>query len=127
MLPGPCHDAAEDRAVLECVRETLLRDGLYRDPDLTLERIARRSLVPARRVSGAINRSSGDSVSRYVNRLRLDEVRRCLLETDDGITEIMLAAGFRTKSNFNRAFREVEGCSPSEWRATRRGDVRHAS
>ena len=121
------HDAAEDRAVLERVRETLHRDGLYRDPDLTLERLARRSLVPARRVSGAINRSSGDSVSRYVNRLRLDEVRRRLVDTDDGITDIMLAAGFRTKSNFNRTFREAEGCSPSEWRAAHRGDVGRAS
>ena len=113
--------------MLERVRETLHRDGLYRDPDLTLERLARRSLVPARRVSGAINRSSGDSVSRYVNRLRLDEVRRRLVDTDDGITDIMLAAGFRTKSNFNRTFREAEGCSPSEWRAAHRGDVGSAS
>ena len=122
------HDAAEDRAAFERVREALHRDGLYRDPDLTLERIARRSLVPARRVSGAINRLSGDSVSRYVNRLRLDEVRRRLLETDDGITDVMLAAGFRTKSNFNRTFREVEGCSPSEWRvAHRRGGERAPS
>ena len=106
---GEGHDPAEDRAVLASVRETLRRDGLHRDADLTLERIARRSLVPARRVSGAINRLTGDSVSRYVNRLRLEDVRRALVDTDESITEIMLAAGFRTKSNFNRVFREAEG------------------
>ena len=102
------------------MRAALLKDDLFRDPDLTLERIARRSGVPARRVSNAINRLTGDSVSRHVGRMRLDEVRRRLVGSDDGITDIMLAAGFRTKSNFNRTFREAEGCSPSQWRAARR-------
>ena len=115
---GP--DPDEDRRTLETVRAALHRDGLFRDADLTLERIARRSGVSARRVSGAINRLTGDSVSRYVGRSRLDDVRRRLVESDASITEIMLDAGFRTKSNFNRTFREAEGCSPSEWRAVRR-------
>lgn len=113
-------DAPDDPSILETVRATLLRDGLFRDVDLTLERIARRSGVPARRVSGAIDRATGNSVSRYVSGLRLDDARRALTGSDDSVTEIVLGAGFRTKSNFNRVFRDAEGCSPSEWRAARR-------
>jgi len=117
---GESSPEPDDPAIMDTVQKALHKDGLFRDPDLTLERIARRSGVPARRVSGAINRTTGDSVSRYVSGLRLDEVRRRLLACDDNVTEIMLASGFRTKSNFNRVFREAERCSPTEWRAARR-------
>ena len=118
-------DALEDtdeasRETLASVHRALTRDGLYRDPDLTLERIARRSAIPARRVSAAINRVTGDSVSRYLSALRIEDVKRRLADTDASVTEAMLASGFRTKSNFNRVFRDAEGASPSEWRTAHR-------
>ena len=44
------------------------------------------------------------------------EACRLLTETGQSVTEIMFAAGFQTKSNFNREFRRVKDMTPLAWR-----------
>jgi AraC-like DNA-binding protein len=91
--------------------------NLYRNPELSLDRLARKLVIPARRISGAVNRVRGMNVSQYVNEHRVRDACRRLAETDDPVTQIMFEAGFQTKSNFNREFLRVTGKSPSAWRA----------
>tara|TARA_R110002020_G_scaffold96075_2_gene230370 strand:- start:203 stop:1306 length:1104 start_codon:yes stop_codon:yes gene_type:complete len=115
------NDAAErerDAAIMADLEQLLGRQRLHRDSDLTLQRLARRLGLPAKRVSEAINRQTGDNVSRYVNGYRVAEACR-LIEAGDSITEAMLDSGFATKSNFNREFRRVTGHAPSEWSGLR--------
>lgn len=109
--------ARDDSGILGVVDELLTTRGLYRDPDLTLDRLARRAHLPARIVSAAINRTHGVNVSQYVNGFRIAEAQRRLRETDDPVTMILGDVGFQTKSNFNREFRRIAGSSPTEWRA----------
>lgn len=90
---------------------------LHLDPDLTFTRLARVLQVPVKSPSIAVNRSTGDSVSRYVNGYRIREACRTM-EWGARVTEAMLACGFNTKSNFNREFRRVTGKAPSTWRNT---------
>jgi AraC-like DNA-binding protein len=72
--------------------------------------------VPAKQVSGAVNRTTGDNVSRYVNGLRI--AHACtLLRRGETVTSAMLGSGFNTKSNFNREFSRVTGQTPSGWAA----------
>lgn len=52
----------------------------------------------------------------YVNRLRVQTAQDLLRSTNRPITEIMLDVGFESQSTFNRAFREIHGCSPREYR-----------
>lgn len=85
------------------VFDRLMREKrLFRDPDLTLNRLARRAGIPSRQVSAAINRVHGRNVSRVVNEYRIAEAGRLLAETELPITTIMFECGFQTKSNFNR-------------------------
>lgn len=108
--------SVEDAGILTSL-DTLMRERrLYTDADLDLGRLARRLVLPARRLSQAINRTHGVSVSHYVNDLRIREAQRLLGETDLPVTRVMMEAGFLTKSNFNREFRRVTGTSPSAWR-----------
>ncbi|OBQ73405.1 helix-turn-helix domain-containing protein [Mesorhizobium erdmanii] len=109
-------DAGEDAATIAGIAEVLREKKLYRDPDLNLNRLARRAGIPARQISSAINRTTGKNVSQYVNEYRIAEACRLLTETDQPVTEIMLAAGFQTKSNFNREFRRVTDMTPLAWR-----------
>ncbi|MDR3518676.1 MAG: AraC family transcriptional regulator [Azospirillaceae bacterium] len=97
--------------------DRLIRDrALFQDPDLTLNRLARRAGIPARQISTAINRVQGCNVSQMVNAYRIAEARRLLAETDMPVTTVMFESGFQTKSNFNREFRRVTGMSPREFR-----------
>jgi AraC-like DNA-binding protein len=107
-------DDAETLAALEAAMQ---ERHLYRDPELSLDRLARKLAIPARRLSGAVNRIRGANVSQYVNEHRVRDACRRLAETDDPITQVMYEAGFQTKSNFNREFLRVTGRSPSAWRA----------
>ena len=57
------------------------------------------------------------SVSQFVNEYLITEACRLLRETDETVLAISLAAGFATKSNFNREFPRVTGQTPSQWRS----------
>ncbi|WP_370677127.1 helix-turn-helix domain-containing protein [Pleomorphomonas sp. PLEO] len=113
----PDDDTAEaDAAVVGRIEALMAEKQLYRDPDLTLERLARRAGIPARQISAALNRIHGRNVSQVVNEYRVRDAQRRLKETDDTVTVVMLEAGFGTKSNFNREFLRVTGMTPSAYR-----------
>lgn len=118
--PARPPDPDADRAVLERLDALLAERRLYRDPDLSLARLARRLGLPARRVSEAINRMLGLNVSQYVNNHRVEEAASLLATSDRPITQIMEDVGLPTKSNFHREFRRVQGCSPGDYRRRHR-------
>lgn len=72
-----------------------------------------------RDVSRAINLSTGENVSRYINRLRIEHAQ-ALLSQGQLVTEAMYQSGFNTKSNFNREFLRVTGQSPSAWKGDKK-------
>ena len=106
----------QDREIAATLDRLMDEKQLYRNPELTVLRLARRLLVPARAVSNAVNRVHGISISQYVNNRRIEEACRLLRETDQPVTQILFSAGFMTKSNFNREFSRVTGMSPTAWR-----------
>jgi AraC-like DNA-binding protein len=110
----------DDQTVHDRVERVLVERGLYKDPDLTLNRLARATGLPARRLSQAINRLHGENMSRFVNGYRILEAQRLLRETADPVTGILYDCGFQTKSNFNREFQRITGQSPSAYRAAHR-------
>nr|CAD6437056.1 AraC family transcriptional regulator [Rhizobium sp. Q54] len=110
-------DVSEDKAIADRIDVLMQEQKLYRDPDLTLERLARRMRIPARQISGALNRVHGRNVSQIVNNYRVAEAKQRLGTTRDSITMIMLDVGFGTKSNFNREFLRVTGTTPSHYRS----------
>jgi AraC-like DNA-binding protein len=112
----PPYDPAEDKDTIAKIQELMQEKKLYRDADLSLQRLARKAGIPSRRISTAINRTMAKNVSQYVNDYRIAEACRLLAETDQSVTEIMLEAGFQTKSNFNREFRRVTDMTPGAWR-----------
>jgi len=109
-------DARDDARLMDGLTALLDRQELYLDPDLTLARLAKRLGVPAKQLSTAINRSTGNNVSRHINGYRIR--RACdRLAAGDTVTAAMLDSGFNTKSNFNREFLRVTGMTPSAWQA----------
>lgn len=109
----------EDLALDQRLQHLLVHDGLIKDSNLSLNRMARRLGVPARSVSRAINRVHNCNVSQYVNGLRVAEACRLLQATDLTVTAVIYESGFQTKSNFNREFRRVTGTTPRNWKSSK--------
>lgn len=106
----------ENALLLVELNRLLVDEKLYSDTDLNLQRLARKAGVPARSVSKAINAGTGQNISQWVNQARINAVCQLLSDKNMAISEAMFESGFLTKSNFNREFRRIKGCSPSEWR-----------
>jgi len=112
-VEGPTDNDHATRAALDA----LMNDThLYTDSNLTLARVARRLSVPVRDVSNAINRTTSENFSRYINGFRIRHAQETLRKTDLSITEVMFEAGFVSKSSFNTEFRRVTGQTPSQFR-----------
>ena len=109
------NDEAED--VVQQARGMLTRTTLYLDPDLSVQRLARRLQLPERRLSAAINQIEGTNVSQFVNSFRLAHAADLLRGTDDSVAKIMAQSGFLTRSNFYREFTRVYGKSPAAYRS----------
>ncbi|WP_370192695.1 MULTISPECIES: helix-turn-helix domain-containing protein [Aurantimonas] len=122
-VTGPTSEDVRQDAEIMARLDALVAEGaLYLDADLTLERLSRRLLVPAKRLSTAINRTTGENVSRYVNGFRIRHA--CArLTAGESVTAAMLDSGFNTKSNFNREFLRVTGMAPGAWQAAHFADA----
>ena len=119
--PAPQEPDAEvlaaDAEILARLDAYMAQEKPHLDPDLTLARLARRLRLPEKRLSAAVNRATGENVSRQINGWRVRHAC-ALLAQGEGVTEAMLASGFNTKSNFNREFLRVTGETPSVWKAS---------
>lgn len=70
-------------------------------------------------LSRALNEGLGLSFNDAINRRRVAEVERQLADpTADGdLLEIAFAAGFSSKTSFNRVFKAQTGKTPTQFRA----------
>ncbi len=100
----------------EAVKQGVHALSLHLDPDLNLQRLARKVGVPSKRVSAAVNAVEGVNVSQWINRLRIEHALTELRDPDRLILDVIYSSGFNTKSSFHREFKRVTGQTPSAWR-----------
>ncbi|MCL2194070.1 MAG: AraC family transcriptional regulator [Treponema sp.] len=69
-------------------------------------------------LSHAFKKHVGCSLLDYINRMKISATKKALLSSDEPIKAIALAAGFRDENYFTKAFKKLEGVSPSQYRNT---------
>jgi AraC-like DNA-binding protein len=113
-----------DRA--ERGRQALLRalesDRVYLDPELTLKSLANRLGMSASHLSQIINERLGQNFADLINRYRIEEAKRRLLDPalrHYSIVAIAEETGFRSKSSFNAVFKRHAQMTPSAFRQHR--------
>ncbi|MDT0404556.1 MULTISPECIES: GlxA family transcriptional regulator [Streptomyces] len=84
--------------------------------DLTVEALAARAALSPRHFARAFHTETGMTPGRYVDRVRLENARRLLEDTTDGVEEISRASGYGTPEAMRRAFVRTLGTSPAEYR-----------
>lgn len=61
-------------------------------------------------------KTTGNTFTDFVNRVRVNRACQLLMGTDQQITHICYEVGFNNVANFNRRFLEIKGMTPSEFR-----------
>jgi AraC-like DNA-binding protein len=124
--PEPAGEPLPARAVVESpltarLRHVMGHDRAYRAEGFSLTALAQLLGEPEYRVRRAINGELGfRNFTAFLNTYRLAEVKAALADPaqrEVPILTIAIDAGFGSLGPFNRAFREAEGMTPSEWRS----------
>ncbi|MBY0491339.1 MAG: AraC family transcriptional regulator [Gemmatimonadaceae bacterium] len=103
----------------------LRRHEWWRDPQLTLDKLAQQLATNSSYVSKALNQGLGQGFNECVNRLRVEAVAADLRAGSAlDLVQIGFDNGFNSKASFQRAFVLYMGQTPSAYRdAVRKGQV----
>jgi AraC-like DNA-binding protein len=82
----------------------------------TLEMIAKRFLYNPDYLSTAFKEYTGIPLMKYVNRVRISNAKRLLLESSDCIKQIAWEVGFEDEKNFLKRFKQQENITPTTYR-----------
>lgn len=112
----PLLSAERALEITQLLDQLMQEKKLYLDPELTLNKLSRKLVIPAKQISTAVNLVHQRNISKLINEYRIEHAKQALRSCSDTITQIMLSSGFQTKSNFNREFSRVTGTTPSDYR-----------
>ena len=104
-------------------------EKIYRQPQLTIEDVAKELGISTNRLSLLLNQGYKASFPDFVNLYRIDEAKELLLKQEEGseymhytIQAVAEMVGFWSLSSFYTAFKQVVGVTPREYREGVRGD-----
>src|SRR5687768_13631625 len=102
----------------EQLQQLMIKDKLFKDPELSLAELAEILKIHPNTLSQVINSFENKTFYDYINGLRIEEFKT--LVTDPGSRQFTLLSlafecGFNSKTAFNRNFKKVTGQSPSDY------------
>lgn len=87
----------------------------FQHSNLSLETISRETGMAPRRIAQTVHDRFGCNFKTYVNRIRIHEAKRLLVQKTWSMGEIAFQVGFNNQSHFNRVFKAETQLSPSEY------------
>jgi AraC-like DNA-binding protein len=111
--------------------QTLLAQGIYREPELTIGLLAERLDIPTHQLRTLINQQLGcKNFSHFINQYRLAyaaEQLRDLAHARTAILSIAYDAGFNSIGPFNRVFKQAYALTPGDYRRQHLSAVQSSS
>jgi AraC-like DNA-binding protein len=109
-----------DQAVLGKLNAEMEAGRAFLDPELSVGSLAKRVGVPEHQLRALINRGLGHrNFSSYVTGLRIAYAKAALADPEKArqqILRISMDSGFASLATFNRAFKALEGITPTDYR-----------
>ncbi len=99
----------------ERIREVMVTEKLYLDPNLTLRKLSIRMDTNTKYLSQVINRHGEENFLSFINHYRIDEVKSRITNGDfyqHTFYGIAQRCGFKNKSTFYKVFRDTVGVTP---------------
>ncbi len=88
----------------------------HRNEDLTMEQLADLAGFSKYHFERLFKSCMGISCYQYITKRRVMMAQELLSDTDLSVTDIAMQSGFFSLSTFNRVFKDMNGCSPTEYR-----------
>jgi AraC-like DNA-binding protein len=104
---------------IQLLKKAMEQDALYLDPSLSLASLSGHTGIAPKTISAVLNQHLHTSFNEFVNECRIREFKKRLLQPDQQnltITSIAFDCGFNSQATFQRAFKQLTGMSPSEYR-----------
>lgn len=108
-----------DRMMIDRLTAYMEENKPYLDPELTLTGLAKKIEISRSQLSQLINMGVGHNFYDFVNKYRVEEVKRLMVDPkiqNFSLLGIAMEAGFKSKSTFNLIFKRFTGLTPSEYR-----------
>ncbi|MFK8029736.1 MAG: helix-turn-helix domain-containing protein [Gammaproteobacteria bacterium] len=103
-------------ALGEELRQKVLDQNWFLETDFSLATLAQRAGLNRSYISRAINDGLGENFSQFINSMRAAHARTLLRDSNMKLLDVAYQSGFGSKASFNRVFRTIEGCTPTEYR-----------
>jgi AraC-like DNA-binding protein len=101
----------------EQLNELMANKCIYRDFDITLEKLSGMLLIKPHQLSQMLNEKLETNFWQYINSFRIEDAKKLLVNNpEQSIITICYNVGFGSKSTFNDIFKKFTGESPSEYR-----------
>ena len=86
--------------------------------DLKIQKLVKISGLNKRKLQAGCQYLYGESVNRFIQRLRLEKARMLFQTTELSVSEVCYEIGLNSRSYFSKIFKEAFGFFPSEYKAT---------
>jgi AraC-like DNA-binding protein/Tfp pilus assembly protein PilF len=103
------------------IHKMMAGEQIYHNPALTLDALARMLNVNRESISRTINLTTGKNFTRFLNEYRIKEAVRVLSNARNRIInfdELAEQVGFNNRTTFHRAFKQITGLPPNEFKTT---------
>ncbi len=102
-------------AMLEDFQNLLSYMEEHADENITLEMAAEKMHFSPSHFSKVFKQLTGTGFVKYLNTIRVTLASELLARSDTAMAQIAFSCGFQNVRNFNRVFKEITGCTPSEY------------
>lgn len=103
------------------LRRAMETEKLFLDPGLNLQVLSQRIQISQKIISAVLNQHMHKSFNEFINEYRIEAFKSKLQDpTMDHLTiaGIAFECGFNSQATFQRAFKQITGLSPTEFRNT---------
>jgi len=109
-----------DQLLLDGLKTAMESDKIYTEPGLTIRTLSETLKTPEHRLRSLINSGLGyRNFSSFLNQYRIEAIKTAFAEPENSripVLTIALDHGYNSLAPFNRAFRDIEGITPSAYR-----------
>ncbi|GHU88541.1 hypothetical protein FACS1894155_03610 [Bacteroidia bacterium] len=111
---------SQDIELFNALQALMYEEKIFKNYGITLDSLAIRMNVSRNRLSHTINNYTGKNFNQYINEYRIKEILKMMSESNYkhmSIEEIAEQGGFNSRSSFYKAFKDITGQTPSQFKS----------